>query len=263
MKKVLTLSLTVALGLGLSGAANALSITADGDLSDWGLHQSSNSNDWIPKNGVFYTVEDYTKGYDGGWVNPGWGGQAYDAEALYVTWDNASLYIALVTGHDPGTSDNPSGNTFGPGDFALAFWDGTGSPVYTYGIETTGNHNLSQGDVYAVTDWFKSPYWGGTYITSIKTGVRTGTADSVISKAPITGIGEGSAGDKHWVYELSVPWTAFNFASGSKLSVSWTMNCANDMIEVDPSLRVTRVDEPPLWALLSLTLPSLLRRRRS
>ncbi|MBK8753226.1 MAG: hypothetical protein IPL99_17035 [Candidatus Competibacteraceae bacterium] len=256
MKNLLTLSLALISGLGLNSAANA--ITVDGGLSDWGLHQNGNASDWTPNAGVFYTVEDYTGGYNGGWVDPGWGGQAYDAEALYLTWDNTNLYVALVTGHDPSTPNNPSQNTFGPGDFALGFWNGIGPPTYTYGIETTGNFG-QKGTIYKEVTWSTSPYWGGNYITSIAAGTQVGTANLAISANPVTGIGIGPIADKHWVYEFSAPWSAFNFNPGSKVSVYWTMNCANDMIEVDPPVGV---DEPPVWALLGLTLPAMFWRRR-
>lgn len=54
---------------------------------------------------------------------PGWGGQAYDAEALYVHLDTSYLYLALVTGLSPNTPNNPAGNSYGPGDFAIDFLD--------------------------------------------------------------------------------------------------------------------------------------------
>lgn len=130
MNRNKALLLICALGLGLSAESMAVTITVDGNLSDWGLNwsDSDNSNDWTPtpNMGISYTVEDYTGGNNrNGQVNPGYGGQAYDAEALYVTWDANNLYIALVTGHSPTTPD--SNGDFGPGDFALAFWDGTGT----------------------------------------------------------------------------------------------------------------------------------------
>lgn len=267
MKKLLTLSLAVSLGLGLSNAANALVI--DGKLDDWGL-----SNQWTPtsnNNGsgqylysgltIYYTVEDYTSG--NGFIGPGWGGQAYDAEALYVTWDAANLYIALVTGHDPNTADNAP-DSFGPGDFALAFWSDAKAINYTYGIETTGNSGLKKGDIYQISNWSKSPYWGGQHITSIAAGTQIGTANLMISTTPVTGVGAGPSGDKHWIYEVSAPRSIFNNflkQGNEKLNVSWTMNCANDIIVVkdDPPVRV---DEPPVLALLGLTLPVMFWRRR-
>ena len=261
-----------ALGLGLSAESiadviTADVITADGNLNDWGLF-TAGSTAWTPsgdQNGtnylynnltIYYTVEDYTSG--NGYIGPGWGGQAYDAEALYVTWDAANLYIALVTGHDPTTQNNLSANTYSTGDFALAFWDG-GIPTYTYGIETTGDFG-KKGGIYTVSNWSKSPLWGGQHITSISTGDKVNEANLAISTDPLTNIGTSST-DKHWIYELSAPLSAFGDIAGKKLSVYWTMNCANDMVEADPTFP-TRVDEPPVWALLGLTLPAVFWRRR-
>lgn len=264
MNRNKALLLICALGLGLSAESMAVTITVDGNLSDWGLNwsDSDNSNDWTPtpNMGISYTVEDYTGGNNrNGQVNPGYGGQAYDAEALYVTWDANNLYIALVTGHSPTTPD--SNGDFGPGDFALAFWDGTGTPVYMYGIETTGNFG-NKGDIYNVSEWYKSPYWGGMHITSIKNATKIGAANLAISTNPLTNIGTSThTADQHWVYELSAPLSIFGDIAGKKLSVYWTMNCANDMIEADPELPA-HIDEPPVWALLGLTLPALTWRRR-
>ncbi len=67
--------------------------------------------------------------------------------------------------------------------------------------------------------------------------------------------------EPHWIYELSAPLSVFGNISGKKLSVYWTMNCANDMIEADPTFPA-HVDEPPVWALLGLTLPAVFWCRR-
>ena len=37
-----------------------------------------------------------------GYLNPGHGGQDYDAEALYTSWDADYLYIGLMTGRAQG-----------------------------------------------------------------------------------------------------------------------------------------------------------------
>lgn len=263
MNRNKALLMACALGLGLSAESMAGVITVNGDLSDWGLNwsDSDKGNDWTPNAGIFYAVEDYTGGPNrGGRVDPGYGGQAYDAEALYVTWDANNLYIALVTGHNPMTLDN--GYDFGPGDFALAFWNGAGAPAYIYGIETTGNFG-SKGDVYAVSEWSKSPYWGGNHITSIKSGVRIGAASLVVSTNPLTHIGTSTyATDQHWVYEVSVDKSIFGdaFTQYTNLDISWTMNCANDIITVQDD--IPTIDEPPGWALLGLSLPAVFWRRR-
>ena len=281
MKKLLTLSLAVTLGLGLSNAASALVI--DGKLDDWGL-----TNQWTPSGNVngqgvgtyqynglniYYTVEDYISG-NSGRVNPGYGGQAYDAEALYVTWDSTNLYIALVTGHNPNTEQDPSMYTYSAGDFALNFWNGA-SPDSNYEVGIRTPHQFSGGNpaniglfttgVYQTTndDWLKDPFWHTQAVTSLDMSKLTpqdllGQASMSIKKGPDSiGLGPKS----HWIYEVSVAKSVFGdlLKNNDELNVSWTMNCANDVITVEDDVPV---DEPPVWALLGLTLPAMFWRRR-
>lgn len=267
-----------ALGLGLSVESMAGAITVDGKLGDWGLFAGSTT--WTPQgnqdgtgkyshNGltVYYTVEDYTSG--NGYLNPGWGGQAYDAEALYVTWDAANLYIALVTGHDPNTKQDPGGNTYSAGDFALNSWSGSDDHTYEFGIRTPNqSNNIGQfsTNVYRTTndDWLKDPLWHTQAVTSLNMeeleGEKpVGQANMIIKKGPDK-IGFGSK--SHWIYEVSVAKTVFRdlLKPGSELDISWTMNCANDVITVRDD--IPTIDEPPVWALLGLTLPAVFWRRR-
>lgn len=279
-----TLLLTFcALGLGLSAKSMAGTITVDGTLGDWGLFAGSTT--WTPSGNqnqagnyshkgltVYYTVEDYISG--NGYLNPGWGGQAYDAEALYVTWDADSLYIALVTGHDPNTKNNPSGYTYSAGDFALNFWSGaTPDSNYEFGIRTPNqSNNIGQfsTNVYRTTndDWLKDPLWNTGAVTSLDASKLNqnnpaGQANMMIQKVPdAIDIGNGSGNHAHWIYEVSVAKTVFGdlLKPGSELDISWTMNCANDVITVRDD--IPTIDEPPVWALLGLTLPAVFWRRR-
>lgn len=276
MKKLLTLSLAVTLGLGLSNTVNALVI--DGKLDDWGL-----TNQWTPSSNVngqgagiyqynglniYYTIEDYISG-NSGWVNPGYGGQAYDAEALYVTWDAANLYIALVTGHNPNTKQE--GGNYAAGDFALNFWSGTNDSTYEFGIRTPhlegqiGNIGSFSTNVYQTINdnWLKDPLWNTGAVTSLDTNKltpqdRVGQASMSIKKGPDSiGLGPKS----HWIYEVSVAKSVFGdlLNNNNELNVSWAMNCANDVITVEDDVPM---DEPPVWALLGLTLPAMFWRRR-
>lgn len=308
MKRNQGLLIACVLGLGLSAESMAGiiadGITADGKLNDWGLFANftNQRTTWLPdgsnggkttQNGntyytasgnytygvyqIYYAIEDYTGGGDG-WVNPGWGGQKYDAEALYVTWDAANLYIALVTGHDPNTKQNPREESFSAGDFALNFWNGADDKTYEFGIRTPHQKNNINDpskpfttSVYKTTnaDWLTQTWVGsvGTAVTSLDMSQltaqdRLGQASMSIKKSP-NRIGPGSG--SHWIYEISVAKDLFGdaFKNNSGLNVSWTMNCANDIITVEDDLPVT-VDEPPVWAMLGLTLPvAFWRRRRS
>lgn len=303
MNRNQSLLMVCVLGLGLSAESMAGAIiTVDGSLSDWGLFTTTKT--WLPdgsngtkinykkngKDGIYYTasgsyphedyniyyaIDDYISGGNG-FLDPGYGGQAYDAEALYVTWDADNLYIALVTGHNPNTKQNENNNTYSAGDFALNFWSGaTPDSDYEFGIRTPHKNNNINGinnpffttDVYQTTnekDWLKDPLWGTDAVTSLdmnqlKDQNRVGSATMSIKKGP-NNIGAGSG--PHWIYEISVDKDLFGdaFKNNNGLNISWTMNCANDIITVEDD--IPTIDEPPIWALLGLTLPAVFWRRR-
>jgi hypothetical protein len=239
---------------GLAINAFAASISVDGNLSDWGVHRNGNSNDWMP-NALIpssqYTIEDQT-GRSGTRLFPGYGGQAYDAEAFYAYLDNTYLYLALVTGLSPKTPNDPKHNSYGPGDFAIDFGrDGS----FEFGIETTG---ANAGKVYQVSSWdyglwnregdYDPEHPDPNHPTSIKTGVSVGVGQLVYTQTPITNMGT-HAKDKHYVIEAAIPLLAFGDLHGD-FDVHWTMNCANDAISVDPG--TASVPEPASLALLAL-----------
>lgn len=269
------LLLASALGsLTLSGSAWA--ITVDGNLDDWGVNHST----WIPSAGIHRTIEDQT-GSGSYRLTPGWGGQAYDAEALYATITGGKLYIALATGHNPRTLHDPARNSYGAGDFAIDFGkDGS----YEIGINI--NHALTRsGDNYTFENDFKE---GGVYKnaswnlglwntsgdhdpgnpdpghpTSLKGGTWVGDASLVYTTTGVTGFGASPTTDLHYFYEISVDLSLLTAAGwdGNPFNIHWTENCANDSIMVDPP---GSVPEPGTLALLGIGLLSLtsMRRRR-
>lgn len=274
MNKHTFAALTLA-GFGLAFAlpGHAGSIAVDGNFSDWGISNNGTAAGWKPTSGIFYTVEDQDNS-NSGYLSPGWGGQAYDAEALYATWSthaNGQTYldIALITGHDPSTVTNGS-TSFGRGDFAIDFGrDGS----WDYGILTADRSTtLHQGDVVATTnaDWAKGLWTApgvydpahSQYITAVKTGTDVGDAALAISTV-FTNM--GVLGGNHWFYELEIPVTAFGqhwTSSGptEAFTLEWTMLCSNDIITLDPS----RVPEPATAALLlgALGVLGAVRRQR-
>ncbi len=260
-------ALLLAAGLAASAAAQAVVITVDGNLADWGLKRNGNANDWIPDpalalvEGVNWKVEDQTGGANS-FLNPGWGGQAYDAEALYVYLDSSYLYIALVTGLSPNTVTNPALNTYGPGDFAIDFGQ---NGVFEFGIETTGPN---AGAVYRVDQWAyglwdvngnHNPANPDTrHPTSIVAGTLVGQGQLVYTTSSFKNMGIHK-NDQHYVIEAAIPLSVFAGYSG-KFDVHWTMDCANDAIWVDPDLAA--IPEPATLALLPLGLAGLLALRR-
>jgi len=247
----------------------AASIKVDGNLvDDWKINPAT----WqTSKPHVQTAIEDQT-GSGAFYLAPGWGGQAYDAEALYALIEGNTLFIALATGHNPNTANNPGANSYGAGDFAIDFGK-NGS--YEVGI------NVKPGrDTFGVAGGvYKNPTWAlglwntnGQYDpahpdtkhpTSLTAGTYVGLAELAIS-AGKTGYG-AKASDVHYFYEFGLSLDLLRNAGwqGESFDIHWTENCANDSIMVDPP--GGQVPEPGTLALLPLGLVSLaaMRRRKS
>lgn len=258
---------------GLLGTTPALAYTIDGELSDWGVSHNGNASDWNPNSGIYYKVEDQT-GSGAYYLGPGWGGQAYDAEAMYVNWDTSNLYIAIATGHNPATEDKPSSNSYGAGDIAI---DIGNNGSWDYGIDTTGNYGVA-GSIYSSVSWayglwnssnaYDPTHPDPAHPTSILSGTLKG-AGTLASSGGSTGYGAGSASNLHYFYEVAIPLSIFgNQWAGMDFTVHWTQNCANDSIFVSasdfPHDTVT-VPEPGTLALLPLGALAIgaMRRRSS
>ncbi len=259
--KLKNILMTSSILFALSGTANA-AFTIDGDLSDWGVSQNGNANDWTPNAGIFHTIEDQHSSF----LSPGYGGQAYDAEALYAYKDDQNVYVGLATGHNPETAQNPSANSYGAGDFAFDFgingqyemginvkpgWD-------TFGVEAGVYHNVAW-DEGLWADNTVPGYVKSEHPTSILSGDLLGTALLVISDAQ-TGYGEWT-NDVHYFYEFSVSLDLLRLAgwNGESFNIHWTQNCANDSILVDPP---ADVPEPGSLMLLMIGMTGIIGIRK-
>lgn len=250
------------------GQASALEITADGDLKDWLAAAPMGSvDDWTPKAGVKYMVDDEDTYY----LDPGYGGQEYDAEAIYVHKSTDYLSIAIVTGL---SHDGP--HRYPAGDIAIDFNYDPNSTARSFdvGIVTLDATGIGDaGDVYDVTTWNyglwdapghegdpTSTDFGLAHPTSIASGDRLGSVNffygdyQYYGKTPKLGAYAGS----HYVIEALIPTSLLvGFDLNNSFFVHWTMLCANDYVEVDPPA----VPVPATLSLLLLGLLPMLRRK--
>ncbi len=243
------------IGVGIAGAAQA-GLVVDGNLADWGVHHG---NSWLPDAGIHYTVEDQT-GPLGTYLTPGYGGQAYDAEALYAKIEGGRLFIALATGHNPLTVTNVAANTYGAGDFAIDFGK-NGS--YDLGINFRNPASNAAADTFGILGGvYANPTWAyglwasnGAYKreehpTSLTAGTLIGNAAFAYTTVGQKAFGD-YAKDDHYFYEMSVDLNLLRTAGwdGSAFNIHWTELCANDSILVDPG---QTVGEPASLALLDI-----------
>lgn len=269
----LTLAFFIILGF-LSNSAYA--ITIDGDLKDWIAQPNHSAGDWTPiSSGVFYTVEDQSGLENNGYLNPGYGGQAYDAEAIYVTRDAVNLYIAIVTGLAPNTTSYPAG------DIALDFGS-NGSFDYGVIVKSDSQHTNpdsdlnggigNQGQIYRVNQW-NVGLWddNGNDVgnghgtdknpTTVKAGtLLPGLATIVYEQARYNGSSVnnilGAYAGRHYLIEASLPLNLFTAAElAQTLAVQWTMACANDVISVNDPLPT--VPTPAVLPMLALGILAL------
>jgi len=225
----------------------------DGQVDDWGIFPSEYaSSDWEPNAGVLWTEEDST-GPIGAYLDPGFGGQNYDAEAMYFDFEGDYAYLAIVTG----VSSSATGDRK-PGDIGFDFGsDG----VYEYGIRTT---ETNAGNMYKDASWTDTIYYPGSnpHRLAISGSNYVGAIDFAYTLfADSYTENPDEYWWRHYVLEARIPLNLFEYVGvapvwDSPFSVHWTMGCGNDSIDLD----IVAVPEPTTTLLFVLGIFGLFGR---
>ncbi len=233
--------LAIVLGIVVLGSSPvfALTMTVDGAVSDWGITVADNNgSSWTPTAGIFYSAgeDQFNDNSNSGQVFPGYGGQRYDAEGLYATYDADFLYLLVVTGL------RPEGWKWKPGDIAIAFDNDITQAEF--GVETTGGN---AGGLYNNITWGHglSNWSGVSDPTEIVSGHLLGGNDLVYQQVS----------EQHYVIETKIDLSLFGdyWQEGKNFKAHWTMTCGNDAVDIDP-VPITTVPEPSMLLLIGLGL---------
>lgn len=226
---------------GLSQAA----IVVDGDISDWIGTPTGSPDDWTATDsGVKSWIEDQGVSY----LDPGFGGQTYDAEAIYVKMESDAIKLAIVTGLAPdSTIQYPAGDIA----FDFGFQHDASKPTteilnrsFEFGLVTLQDAtgiSAAAGTLYQVdpVNGWNYGLWNGSnspkggnaasdfnkaHPTTIKklTGTNAPTERGNTSSAsnPVefsygllgtnsAPLAIGNNGGKHYLIEASIPWALF------------------------------------------------------
>jgi len=237
-------------------------------LNDFAFMPNFPADD-VANNYANYYIEDGP----GEQVGPGYGGQNFDVEAMYVWYVNNDtsgyaeddgLYVGVFTGFDSngeggGHGDYVSSTWYKPGDI---FFDIGGDGTWDFAIEAFGDASSVEGHVYASTG---NPSWWTTptdFASSRPYSINHSRAVDVTAALGLDSalVYSDYASDHNfieafvdelllWEGQEAGYWSGLSETGDTTLVTHWTQSCGNDVANVAVS-SPPAVPEPATMAML-------------
>ncbi|MFD2231242.1 hypothetical protein [Alkalimarinus sediminis] len=205
---------------------------------------------------------------NGGYVDPGYGGQKFDAEYLYYKLEGSVISFGIQAGFD--LIDGKvrySNKNYYTGDLALSFDNDASNYEYAvdFGLLTRDYHGGdiveadNNGDgkddagLYRVSSWNNDIIYndsapfamdGGTFVKGLESN-RSGQ-DGV-----------------SYFRIVSFDLAGLGFGNQLELDAHWTMSCGNDVLEGHVSAEVSEPNTIPMLALGVLALAAMRRNKNA
>jgi hypothetical protein len=246
----------------------------DGQTANWMPFGGANPNNAKQQstgtvNGISYSIWDNYGPHGNASVgtlgnDDDFGGQQFDAKAMYSTVKNGDLYVGVVTGMSPTGALDPSNTKINivPGDLAInPDWSNS---TAQYGVKFDMTPLAGNGQAAGLTSLVSGGKWyvpdeAVGFKPPSDTNIQPGSGKTVASdisfnyqKLDVNYYDDDTASNKPiYLYDFTIPLSDIDATPGEKLSFSWGPGCNNDNItnsitvpSLNPDIRPAAIPLP-------------------